>query len=134
MKWDDMPDFVVIAPYTDVPLIIETLDDYVQQDTIFCAKYRAQSKADGTSVSNVPATIAPFEKIIMGLETVACTREDVAADRYAKALLAYKPAADPTGDDFMGRGMTVAAYVYMRNKQAADQLLEQVARLIKPLK
>ncbi len=133
--WDDMPDFVVIAPFTDTPLTTEIRDDYIKKwDTVFCPAYRAASKGSGPSASNAPVSITRAGKVILGLDTVACTREDVAGDRYTKGLLAYKPAADPNGDDFMGSGLTIGAYVHMKNRRTADHLVEQIAKLVKPIK
>jgi hypothetical protein len=132
--WDEMPDFVVIAPYTDVALNIDTLDDYVKNDTHFCLATRAASKNGDIPASNAPVTMASVGKILMGFDAVACAREDIAADRYTKALLAYRPATEANGDDFMGHGVTVGTYVHMKNKQAADKLLDDIARLMRRLK
>ena len=69
---------------------------------------------------------APAGKRLLGLETVTCTRTDTKNDRYSNAYVAYKP-------DVEGRGYTVGAYVHIKNKEAADRLLEQVVNLLKPL-
>jgi len=61
-------------------------------------------------------------------EAVACTREDTASSRYSKAFLSFKPASSSFGVGYM-----IGTYAHIKNKQAANQLLEQVAKLIEPL-
>lgn len=128
---DDKPDFVVIAPYLDTPLVVETLDDYIDYvGKPYCKSPRPASKDGGLGPSTAPVSIASAGTRIMGLNTVACTREDVAYDRYSKAFLAYRP--DPAYKNG-GRGYTVASYVHIKNKNAADELLEKVTSALKPL-
>lgn len=126
-NWDKW-DFVVIDPYLDVPMNMATLDDYIgEQQKFFCFGMRRSPKSDKTWImSEAPTARAPAGKRLLGLETVTCTRTDTKNDRYSKAYVAYKPGEE-------GRGYTVAAYVHIKNKEAADRLLERVVDLLKPL-
>ena len=134
-NWDELPDFVIVEPYIDVPLNTDALGDYIRNDSFFCPDKRKAARDGSPPASNAPVSITRAGRILMGLNTVACTREDADADRYSRALLAYRPARDPTGRgwDFEGQGVTVGAYVHLENKKAADRLVERVARSIAPL-
>ncbi len=115
MDWERWPDFVVIGPYIDIAETVDTLDGYVSNETFFC----------GGALSY----ISDAGQTLMSLKTASCIRKDVKADRYATALLAYKPRSN----DF-GRGYMIGAYVHMKNKQSADRLIAQIAKLLKPIK
>lgn len=124
-SWDQSPDFVVIDPYYDAPLDTPGLDDYIRKwQPFFCA-----GKGGDKSVPDAPTALEPAGKRLLGLQTVTCTRIDEKNNRYTKAYVAYKP--DPI--NLEGRGYTVGAYVHLKNREAADHLLEQVVTLLKPL-
>lgn len=125
--WDRSPDFVVIDPYYDAPLNTPGLEEYIYKyQSFFCA---GRPRTKDSPPSEVATVRAPAGNRVLGLETVTCTRTDEMNDRYSKAYVAYKP--DPVNLD--GRGYTVGAYVHIKNKEAADRLLEQVVNLLKPL-
>ncbi len=130
--WDKNPDFVVIDPYVDTPLDTPGIEEYIYKyQAFFCAGMRRPPKSDRAwTWSEAPTVRAPAGKRLLGLETVTCTRTDENNDRYSKAYVAYKPGSF----DQEGRGYAVGAYVHIKNKQAADRLLEQVVNLLKPLK
>lgn len=127
--WDKNPDFVVIDPYVDTPMDTPGIEEYIYKyQSFFCAGMRRPPKSDKAwTWSEAPTVRTPAGKRLMGLETVTCARTDEANDRYSKAYVAYKPVP---GD---GRGYTVGAYVHIKNKEAAERLLEQVVNLLKPL-
>ena len=129
--WDKNPDFVVIDPYVDSPMNMDTLEDYIRGQQMFlCEGMQRSPKSDKAWIrsSDAQTVRAPAGKRLLGQETVTCTRTDEKNDRYSKAYVAYKP--DP---NFVGRGYAVGAYVHIKNKKAADRLLEQVVDLLKPL-
>ena len=109
-------------------MMMESLNDYVKEESFFCEGVSLSADRGGPRSSHADTSIAPAGRLLLGLETVACTREDVEADRYTKAYLAFKP--DPNS---VSRGYMIGAYVHMKNKEAADRLLDQIAQLIKPL-
>lgn len=126
-SWEQGPDFVVIDPYYDAPLDTPGLEEYIYKyQSFFCA---GRPRTKDSPPSEVATVRAPAGKRVLGLETVTCTRTDENNDRYSKAYVAYKP--DPV--NLEGRGYTVGAYVHIKNKAAADRLLEQVVNLLKPL-
>lgn len=128
---DKNPDFVVVDPYVDTPMDTPGIEEYIYKyQSFFCAGMRPSPKfGKAWTWSEAPTVRTPAGKRLMGLETVTCTRTDEANDRYSKAYVAYKP--DPV--NLEGRGYTVGAYVHIKNKEAADRLLEQVVNLLKPL-
>ncbi len=127
VSWERSPDFIVIDPYDDASLDTPELDDYIRNyQKFFCA---GKSRTQDQPPSDAPTARMPAGRRVMGLETVTCTRTDKKNDRYTKAYVAYKP--DPI--NLNGRGYTVGAYVHLKNKKAADRLLEQVVKLLKPL-
>jgi hypothetical protein len=128
MDWERWPDFVVIGPYVDAPMTIDTLDDYVRRETFFCAGKNPSIGSGMPRPSDVSTSIAPAENRLLGLNAVGCTRSDEKTNRYSKAFLAYKPA--PGG---AGHGYMVGTYARLKNREAAEHLLQQVARLLKPL-
>lgn len=130
-NWEEIGDLVFVAPFMDTSTTIETLEQYVQRtDDVFCSvkRHAASSGIGPMTASRVPATSKKANVRVLGLETVACTREDAGGDRYSKAYLAYQSAPGA-----LGYGVTLGAYVRLQNKQAADRLLDQIATLLQPL-
>lgn len=129
MDWEKWPDFIVIGPYLDAPMIIDTLDDYVRKEAFFCAGKNTAEGNGAPRPSDAPTSLASAGKLLLGLDTMTCTRSDAQNGRYAKALLAYS--ANPNES---GRGYMVGAYTRIKNKDAADRLLGQIAGTLSLLK
>jgi hypothetical protein len=125
LDWEKWPDFIVIGPYVDTPLVVDTLDDYIKRESFFCQgeHYGAPARE---RLTEEPTKIEKVGKLLLELETASCTRDDAKSNRYSKALLAYD--ANPNGT---GHGYMVGAYVHMPNKRAADGLLDQIVKLLK---
>jgi hypothetical protein len=126
--WEELPDFVVIAPYIDTPLMVDGLDDYIKYESFFCNGESKGAREGGPRSSSAPTSVEHADSIIAGLDTVRCIRTDTANDRYSTALLAYQPNPNDSG-----HGYTVGAYVHTKNAKAADHLVEQIAKSLKPL-
>ena len=125
--WEQWPDFVVIGPYVDVPMLVNSLDDYVNQEKFFCSG-ASSSEQGAPRASNASTSITPAENLLLGLKTVACTREDLESGRYSNALLAYKPNPNDSG-----RGYMVGTYARIENMDAANRVLESVVVRLKLL-
>lgn len=125
VDWEQMPDFIVIGTSPDAPMKYESTEDFVGDESFYC---HGMSYAGRRPISNAPTSIGGAGKILAGLDTAVCVREDQENDRYSKAYLAYRP--DP---NFIGRSYLIAAYVRLENKRKADELLEQIVREFKLL-
>jgi hypothetical protein len=130
MDWERWPDFIVVGPYLDAPMTIDTLDDYVRQESFFCAGKNPSTGSGLPRSSDAVTSTTLVGNLLLGLNTVACTRSDERNARYSKAFLAYKP--NPNLGD-TGSGYMVGTYARLKNREGADRLLEQVVRLLKPL-
>lgn len=128
MDWEQMPDFIVIGPYIDTPMTLESLDDYVRHESFFCAGKNAGGGSGLPRSSDAATSIAPAGNALLGMRTVTCVRRDPKTNRYSKAFLSYKPMP---GDS--GRGYMVAAYVHLKNRGEADRLLEEIVARLAPL-
>jgi len=128
MDWEQLPDFIVIGPYLDTPMNLESLDDYVRQETFFCAGKNIGNGNGLPRPSDAATSVESAGNALLGLRTVMCTRGDRKTDRYSKAFLSYK---SMPGDS--GRGYMVAAYTHLKNRRDADRLLEDVVGRLKLL-
>jgi hypothetical protein len=126
--WEKMPDFIVVAPSPDSPMLYKTTADFVKDEPFFCHGV-GHGDPSHRKISSAPTSIESAGKALAGLETTACTREDAEKDRYTKALLAYRPDAGFIGHEYM-----IAANVHISNKREADKLLEEIVKLFKLLK
>lgn len=122
-----MPDFVLIGHNPDTAFQYKATDDYVKAEPFYCHGMSYDYKMPH-SISNAPTSIIAAGKILAGLDTVACIRQDDEKGRYSKAFLAYRPKPDDTG-----HGYEIAAYVHTKNKRQADKLVEQIAKSFKLL-
>lgn len=128
MDWEQWPDFVVIGPYLDTPMTLDGLDDYVRQETFFCAGKNTGIGGGLPRPSDATTSIEPAENALLGLRTVTCMRSDQKLDRYSKAFLSYTPMPSDSG-----RGYMVATYAHLKNRRAADRLLEDIVERLKLL-
>ena len=134
-NWDEGPDLIVVAPYLDVPLSTETLDNYIEKWTAgFCSERPEARGASAADALKSPAMIKRAGKTLMGWDTATCVRTDAGDNRYSKAFVAYRPATQPMGEDFEGDGLTIGVEVNSKNKAAAEKLLDQIVRLVRPMK
>jgi hypothetical protein len=122
---ENMPDAVSIAGVSDTAFEYNSTDDYVKADSFYC--HGLSDDKDHHPITKAPTSIMHVGKILAGLDTVACTREDERG-RYSKAYLAYRPDPDGVGDNYK-----IAVYAHRENKRQADKLLDQITRAFKLL-
>jgi hypothetical protein len=113
--FEQLPDFIMIQGGVDAALTLESTADYAKSESFFCHD------------DNVSAAIKPAGKVLAGLETDSCVRDDQA--HHVKALVAYRPMSDQIGETYL-----VGAYVRPAYKQRADALVDEIARSIRLLR